>query len=138
MAALQRGDLRGTNEYRKGRLNTEEVVKCEGYDLAQYEASNLYSGAQIRAYVEDLVEGRRAFTEEIAAQGMRPEIRELAHRELDAIAGKRKVEPWAPAEPEAPREASEDRLPLSPYIAPWETRRPERGLELFPRKAGKR
>jgi len=138
MAALQRGDLRGTNEYRKGRLNTEEVVKCEGYDLAQYEASNLYNDVQIRAYVEDLVEGRRAFTEEIAAQGLRPEIRELANRELDTIAGKRKVEPWAPAEPEAPREAAEDRVPLSPYIAPWEPRRPERGLDLFPRKAGKR
>jgi hypothetical protein len=29
MAALQRGDLRGTNEYAKGRLGTEYVVRCE-------------------------------------------------------------------------------------------------------------
>lgn len=129
MAALQRGDLRGTNEYRKGRLNTEEVVKCEGYDLAQYEAANLYSDGQIRYFLEDLVEGRRAFTEEIATQGLRPEIRALAHKELDAISGKRRTaETWAePSKPE-PREAAEDRLPLSPYITPWEKRRPEKGM----------
>ncbi len=128
MAALQRGDLRGTNEHKKGRLNTEEVVACEGHDLAQYEAARLYSDAQIRAYVEDLVEGRRAFTEEIAAQGLRPEVVALAHRELDAIAGRRGAEPWAePERPEA-REAAEDRLPLSPYLTPWGKHRPERSL----------
>lgn len=136
MAALQRGDLRGTNEYRKGRLGTEEVVKCDGVELTEWDARNFYSDAQIQAYVDDLVEGRRAFTEEIAAQGMRKEIRELAHRELDAIAGKgKKAEAWAPpAEPER-RDAAEDRIPLSPYITPWEQRRPERGLSsLFPGK----
>ncbi len=122
MAALQRGDLRGTNEYRKGRLGTEEVIQCEGADLTQYDSRNYYSDEQIAAYVQDLVEGRRAFTEEIAAQGLRKEIRDLAHRELDAIEGRKKVEPWAPAEPERERPA-EDRLPLSPYIAPWEKRR---------------
>ncbi len=126
MAALQRGDLRGTNEYRKGRLNTEEVVTCEGVDLAPYDPANFYDEAQIKAYIHDLVEGRRAYTEVIAAQGLRREIRDLAHKELEAIAGTRRAEPWAP--PEAPREqsAAEDRLPLSPYITPWESRRPRR------------
>jgi len=73
---------------RKGRLGTEEVLKCEGADLSQYDPKNYYSEEQIAAYVQDLVEGRRAFTEEIAAQGLRKEIRDLAHRELDAIEGR--------------------------------------------------
>ena len=135
MAALQRGDLRGTNEYAKGRLNTEEVVRAEGTDLSPYRAENFYSAEQIAAYVADLVEGRRAFTEEIAAQGLRPEIRDLAHRELDEIAGKRRSEEWAPvvagsAGLAEDRDIAEDRLPLSPWIAPWEPRRPGRDAVL--------
>ncbi|MEW6367930.1 MAG: phosphoenolpyruvate carboxykinase (ATP) [Acidobacteriota bacterium] len=129
MAALQRGDLRGTNEYSKGRLGTEEVVRCEGGDLSMYDARNLYSDEQIAGYVADLVEGRRMFTEEIAAQGMRKDIRELAHRELDAISGpKKRAEVWAPPEPARVSEAAEDRLPLSQWITPWERRRPGKDL----------
>ncbi|MBP7147776.1 MAG: phosphoenolpyruvate carboxykinase (ATP) [Acidobacteria bacterium] len=119
MAALQRGDLRGSNEYAKGRLGTESVVKCEGYDLSAFDPRAMYDEQQIEGYVVDLVEGRRAFTEEIGAQGLRKEIRELAHRELDALSGRKKAEQWAPPEPKEEREAAEDRLPLSPYITPW-------------------
>jgi hypothetical protein len=100
-------------------------------DLAQYEAKNLYSDEQIAYYLADLIEGRRAFTEVIAEQGLRKEIRELAHRELDAIdVRKQKAEAWAPPEK---REitAAEDRLPLSPYISPWEQRRPSKDLIPF-------
>ncbi len=72
------------------------------------------------------MEGRRAFTEEIAAQGLRKEIRDLAHRELDAIEGRKKVEQWAPPETRDERDRpAEDRLPLSPYITPWQQRRSE-------------
>jgi phosphoenolpyruvate carboxykinase (ATP) len=138
MAALQRGDLRGTNEYAKGRLGTEYVVKTEGTELAQYDAHNFYSDEQIEAYVADLVDGRRKFTEEIAAQGLRKDIRELAHKELDAIEAKarQKPEPWAPPEEAAPSEAAEDRDPRSKWISPWEPRRPSSGL--FPVPSGKR
>jgi phosphoenolpyruvate carboxykinase (ATP) len=124
MAALQRGDLRGTNEYHRGRLGTEYVVKCEGADITHYDPKNFYSEEQIAVYVQDLVEGRRAFTEQIAQEGMRKEIRDLAHRELDAIEGRRKVEQWAPPEERDERDRpTEDRLPLSPYITPWQQRR---------------
>ncbi len=138
MAALQRGDLRGTNEYAKGRLGTEYVVKAEGTELAQYDAHNFYSDEQIEAYVADLVDGRRKFTEEIASQGLRKDIRELAHKELDAIEAKvkQKSEPWAPPEEAAPSEAAEDRDPRSKWISPWEPRRPSSGL--FPVPSGKR
>ncbi|HVN75410.1 MAG TPA: hypothetical protein VMT19_03770 [Thermoanaerobaculaceae bacterium] len=137
MAALQRGDLRGTNEYTKGRLGTEYVVKCDGGDLAAYDAHNYYSDEQIEAYLADLVDGRRKFTEEIAAQGLRKDIREIAHRELDAIdaTARKKVEPWAPPE-EREVTAAEDRDPRSKWISPWEPRRPSAGY--FPMPAGKR
>jgi hypothetical protein len=85
----------------------------------------------------DLVDGRRKFTEEIASQGLRKEIRELAHKELDATEGKRakKVEEWAPpAEPEETA-AAEDRDPRSRFISPWEPRRPN--VAYFPLPAGK-
>jgi phosphoenolpyruvate carboxykinase (ATP) len=125
MAALQRGDLRGTNEYAKGRLGTEYVVKAETGDLGAWDPRTFYSEEQIEAYVADLVDGRRKFTEEIAAQGMRKDIRELAHKELDAmdVRSRRKVEPWAPAE-EREQTAAEDRDPRSRFISPWEPRRP--------------
>ena len=136
MAALQRGDLRGTNEYQRGRLGTEYVVKCEGADLAAYDPKNFYSEQQIEAYVADLVDGRRKFTEEIAEQGLRKDIRELAHKELDAIESKtrKKVEPWAPAD-ETAQTAAEDRDPRSRFISPWEPRRPS--ASLFPQPTGR-
>ena len=138
MAALQRGDLRGTNEYAKGRLGTEDVVRCEGGDLAAYDPKRFYSDEQIESYVADLVDGRRKFTEEIAAQGLRKDIRELAHRELDAIEAKtkQKPEPWAPPEEAQPSEAAEDRDPRSKWISPWEPRRPSGNL--FPASSGRR
>jgi len=138
MAALQRGDLRGTNEYAKGRLGTEYVVKAEGGELAAYDAKNFYSDEQIEAYVADLVEGRRKFTEEIGGQGLRKDIRELAHKELDAIDAKsrKKAESWAPAEAPAASEVAEDRDPRSRWISPWEPRRPS--ASLFPQPAARK
>ncbi len=138
MAALQRGDLRGTNGYAKGRLGTEYVVKAEGGDLSAYDAKNFYSEEQIERYVADLVEGRRKFTEEIAAQGLRKDIREIAHKELDAIdvKAKKKPEPWAPPEHAVASEAAEERDPRSKWISPWEPRRP--GAGTFPSPAGRR
>jgi hypothetical protein len=84
------------------------------------------------------VKGRHAFTGEIAAQGLRKDIRELAHCELDAIEAKvkQKPEPWAPPEETQASEAAEDRDPRSKWISPWEPRRP--GAGLFPGPAGKR
>jgi phosphoenolpyruvate carboxykinase (ATP) len=138
MAALQRGDLRGSNEYAKGRLGTEYVVRCEGGDLAAYDPRNFYSDEQVEAYVADLADGRRKFTEEIAAQGLRKDIREIAHRELDAMEAKAKKKPelWAPPEEAALSEAAEDRDPRSRWISPWEPRRPSAGY--FPAPSGKR
>ncbi len=134
MAALQRGDLRGTNEYRKGRFNTEEVVGCEGFDLKEFDPADYYSEEQIAAFVHDIVAGRRAYTEQIATEGLHKDILELALRELDSMGGGS-----SPRERRGPDEipekdevvTDENRLPLSPYITPWEHRRPGRDLLLF-------
>ena len=78
--------------------------------------------------------GGRKFTGQIAAPGLRKDIREIAHRELDATARK-KAEPRAPAE-EREQTAAEDRDPCFKWISPWAPRRPSAGY--FPAPTGKR
>jgi phosphoenolpyruvate carboxykinase (ATP) len=74
MAAIQRGDLRGTNTYKKGIFGTNEVVVAEGSDLSEFDPCKYYDQAQINAYVSEIVQGRREFTEEIIAEGLDPKI----------------------------------------------------------------
>ena len=74
MAAIQRGDLRGTNRYRVSRLGTEEIVAAEGTDLSAFVPEKYYAGEQIDNYLRDLVSGRRKFTEKVAEEGLMPEI----------------------------------------------------------------
>ncbi len=106
MAALQRGDLRRSNEYAMGVVGTEYPVKCEDFNLDQYEAKNLYSQEQIDHYIQDLVEGRRKFTEEINSEGLNPEIKRWAEDSFK-IAPKRKDRVSVPAD--IPSEAMEDK-----------------------------
>ena len=80
MAALQRGDLRGTNKYRKCNLGTDEVVESIGADLTPYEPHKFYSQDQIDFYVTDLVNGRKKFTEEINAEGLNSDIMKAAEK----------------------------------------------------------
>jgi len=121
MAALQRGHLRGTVEHAPGPLGTEYVVRCEGVDLQAWDPARFYSQEEIEGYIAELVAGRRAFTEQIAAQGLRKDIVALAHRELDRIAARvsKKPEVWAEPEP-LTISAAEDRLPS--YVLPWPRR----------------
>ncbi|UCC41205.1 MAG: phosphoenolpyruvate carboxykinase (ATP) [Candidatus Aminicenantes bacterium] len=105
MAQIQRGDLRGTNHYEKGRLGTKEVKSCEGRNLDEYDIRKFYSEEQIQHYIKDLVEGRRNFTEEIASEGLRQEILYAAERSfrIDKSGEKEKPEvPESPAEEERP------------------------------------
>ncbi len=80
MAAIQRGDLRGTNEYAPSILGTEGIVAVEGRPLPEYDVRRFYSQEQINQYVHELIEGRRKFTEEIAAEGLKPEILRAAEK----------------------------------------------------------
>jgi phosphoenolpyruvate carboxykinase (ATP) len=80
MAAIQRGDLRGSNKYVTGILGTKEIHECDGVKLDKYNPKSLYSQDQIDNYLKDLVKGRRKFTEEISREGLNPEILKYAER----------------------------------------------------------
>lgn len=80
MAQIQRGDLRGTNTYATGRLGTKEINLVEGNPIEDWNINKYYSEAQIQDYIQDLVEGRKKYTEEIAAEGLRNEILYAAER----------------------------------------------------------
>ncbi len=89
MAALQRGDLRGTNKYRKCMFGTEEAYETVGGDLTPYEPSKFYSQEQIDYYLTDLVNGRKKFTEEVSAEGLNADILKAAEKSF-AISPKEK------------------------------------------------
>jgi len=80
MAALQRGDLRGTNKYRQCIFGTEEVIETLGGDLTPYDTGKFYSQEQIDFYLSDIVNGRKKFTEEITAEGLNPDILKAAEK----------------------------------------------------------
>lgn len=80
MMAIQRGDLRGTNQYKKGILGTKSIVGVEGKPLTEYDVNSLYSSEQIDFFLKDLVAGRRKFTDEIAAEGLKAEIIRAAEK----------------------------------------------------------
>jgi len=80
MSQIQRGDLRGTNSYEKGRLGTKEIKLAEGKSLDEWNVHKFYSEEQIQNYIKDLVEGRRKFTEEVSEEGLRNEVLYAAER----------------------------------------------------------
>jgi len=74
MAAIQRGDLRGTNKYQDSIFGTEAIYHAEGVDLSVYQPEKYYSKEQIDNYLREMVSGRRKFTEKVAEEGLMPEI----------------------------------------------------------------
>ena len=74
MAAIQRGDLRGVNRYEKGTLGTREIVEVPGFNLKEFDPKRCYDSEQIDAYINDIVKGRRRFTDEVAEEGLDDEI----------------------------------------------------------------
>jgi phosphoenolpyruvate carboxykinase (ATP) len=93
MARIQRGDLRATNTYEKARFGTKEITKAEGKTLADWDIRKYYSEDQIQNYLREIVEGRRAFTEEVSDEGLRTEILYAAERSfrIDKSDSRKKV-----------------------------------------------
>jgi phosphoenolpyruvate carboxykinase (ATP) len=85
MAAIQRGDLRGTNKWERGILGTESIVEADGQRMDEWDVRKLYTQEQIDYYIKDLIRGRRAFLEEISKEGLRPEIIASAERSFRAM-----------------------------------------------------
>jgi len=106
MSAIQRGDLRGTNTYAKGILGTKSIVAVEGRPLDEYDVHKFYSQQQIDFYIKELVEGRRKYTEEIASEGLRPEIIRAAEKafRIDPTAKKHYPAATVSAPPAAQKE----------------------------------
>jgi len=92
MAAIQRGDLRGTNKWERGALGTESIVEADGRSMAEWDVHKLYTQEQIDYYIKDIIAGRRAFLEEIAKEGLKPEIIAAAERSFRAMGEKTKSE----------------------------------------------
>lgn len=123
MAQIQRGDLRRTNSYEKGMLGTMEIVKTEGRSLDEWNIRHFYDKDRIDQYIKELVAGRRAFTEEIAAEGLRDEILYAAERSF-RIDKSREKSTVRLAQGESREDAPEEEAPP----AVWETKnRPRRG-----------
>lgn len=127
MAAIQRGDVRGTNVYQTGRLGTKEIARVQGGDLSPYDPTKLYSEEQIRDYVRDLVDGRREFTEEVAAEGLMPEILRAAEESYQIErTGSTQVRPY-PTDEEKKEPSRPERPAVRDYFADYEpVRRPRR------------
>jgi phosphoenolpyruvate carboxykinase (ATP) len=96
MAAIQRGDLRGTNQYRKRFLGTEAIVSAADADLSPYSPDKYYSRDQIDGYLRDLVNGRRRFTEKVADEGLMPEILRAAEESF-GIAPEKETRVFVPS-----------------------------------------
>lgn len=93
MAQIQRGDLRGINQYEKGRLGTKEIRRAEGHIFEEWDIRKFYSEEQIQKYIHDLVEGRKAYTREIAEEGLRSEIVYAAERSFRIDKSEKSKEP---------------------------------------------
>jgi len=127
MAAIQRGDLRETNVYEEGRLGTKEIAKVEGFDLSPYAAERLYDQEKIKFFVQDLVDGRREFTEQIASEGLNLDIKKAAEASFNiARGGRTQVAPY-PVELDSP--ARTESAPMPDYFKDYEpVRRPKRPM----------
>ncbi len=83
MAGIQRGDLRGVNKYEMGSLGTLQISQVEGLNLDEYNPKRFYDQEQIDHYVDDIVKGRRKFTEEIIEEGLDREIIKWAEKSYE-------------------------------------------------------
>ncbi len=103
MADIQRNDLRGTNQYERGILGTNEIKRTADGPLDEWDIRRFYSEDQIKTYIADLVEGRKKFTEEIASEGLRQEIQYAAERSFRIDKSGKKTQVAVPGKEEQER-----------------------------------
>ncbi|MBN2382836.1 phosphoenolpyruvate carboxykinase (ATP) [bacterium] len=120
MAAIQRGDLRGTNKYELGKLGTEYISEVADHDISAYNVNKLYSQEQIDGYIEELVKGRKKFTEEIASEGLMPEIIKEAERSFEVSPRKHQFKGMTSTPPRITQEKEILlRKPEFENVVPW-------------------
>ena len=133
MAQIQRGDLRGANRYEKGRLGTKEITHVEGRELQEWDVKKYYSEDQIQYYINDLVEGRREFTEEITQEGLRSEILSAAERSFRIDKPKEKTRVQVPGTKDI-TEAENKEGQVTSVTFNWESKSRPRREGIYPRK----
>lgn len=132
MAAIQRGDLRGTNVYEVGRFGTREITSTEGFDLSPYDPRKFYDQSQMDAYVADVIKGRTSFTAEVADEGLDLEIVSWAEKSSE-LPGAKGVNIW-PVGVDIKQEPKPVVTALPPLRSFWDNgkssiSRPPRSLE---------
>lgn len=85
MASIQRGDLKGTNHYELGMLGTKAIARVAGRAIDEYDPRKFYPAGDVERYLADLVKGRIKFTEEIASEGLKPEITRAAEKSFGIL-----------------------------------------------------
>jgi hypothetical protein len=106
MAAIQRGDLKRINGYEPGMFGTKEIATVEGKSVSEYDPHRFYSQEEIDVYLQDIVEGRREFTEVIAEEGLKDEIVAAAEKSFE-IAPRRKARAFVSRPEEGPGKVEE-------------------------------
>ena len=76
------------------------MIACEGGDLSEFDPRKYYSQQEIDAYLQDIVEGRRKFTEEITSEGLNPEIIKFAEKSFEIAKSPAKKSVFIPAQEE--------------------------------------
>jgi phosphoenolpyruvate carboxykinase (ATP) len=123
MAAIQRGDLKGLNTYEPGIFGVSRITEVEGKRLSgEYDPGQFYSHDEIDAYLADIVRGRIDFTEEIADEGLDPEIVRAAEKSFEIMPKRRRTvsvsSPEAESSPAGKEEEAEEATPLERFWRP--------------------
>jgi phosphoenolpyruvate carboxykinase (ATP) len=86
MAAVQRGDLRGTNKYEKGVLGTMSIVEADGRRMDEWDVHKLYTDEQIDHLIKDIIQRSPRFSGgSVEGRSARPEIIAAAERSFRAM-----------------------------------------------------
>ena len=85
-----------------GMISTpgKEISLAEGQSLDEWDVNKFYNQNQIEQYIRDLVAGRRKYTEEIAAEGLRDEVLYAAERSYRIDKSKKETSVSVPDMPE--------------------------------------
>jgi phosphoenolpyruvate carboxykinase (ATP) len=109
-------------------LGTREIKSVEGKDMGEYDPRRFYSQEEIDFYLQDIVDGRREYTELIADEGLKDEIVAAAEGSFE-IAPKSKARAFVSrpdegtrgggeAEPEKEEAVKEEASPVDRFWKP--------------------
>ena len=123
MAAIQRGDLKGLNTYEPGIFGVSRITQVEGKPLgSEYDPGEFYSREEIETYLADIVQGRIDFTDEIAEEGLDPEIVKAAEKSFEIMPKRRATVSVSSPDVEAPpapkEEEAEESTPVERFWKP--------------------